>query len=114
MSPRRLLPASSFHSHGVMGDALEVITEPSAKRSGAAKVNAAMVALRRLIPTDPKDRKLSKLETLRLAAGYITHLSAVRVRSGENAQEPNTVCTPFCVFCITERRSARCTTGTQQ
>lgn len=30
--------------------------------------------LRTLIPTEPKDRKLSKIETLRLASSYIAHL----------------------------------------
>jgi hypothetical protein len=30
--------------------------------------------LRTLIPTEPADRKLSKIETLRLASSYISHL----------------------------------------
>lgn len=30
-----------------------------------------------MIPTEPLDRKLSKIETLRLAHSYIEHLSAV-------------------------------------
>ncbi|XP_075748275.1 transcription factor 15-like [Rhipicephalus microplus] len=89
-----------------MADVPVTTNEPSAKRSGAAAVNAAMVTLRQLIPTEPKDRKLSKLETLRLAAVYIRHLSATQLQVGENA------CTPtVCVFCITERRSACCTAG---
>ncbi|OWA54116.1 hypothetical protein BV898_18533 [Hypsibius exemplaris] len=37
-------------------------------------INAAFVDLRSLIPTEPRDRKLSKIETLQLAAGYILHL----------------------------------------
>ncbi|XP_046143440.1 basic helix-loop-helix transcription factor scleraxis-like isoform X3 [Osmia bicornis bicornis] len=36
-------------------------------------------ALRTLIPTEPADRKLSKIETLRLASSYISHLGAVLV-----------------------------------
>uniref|UniRef100_M3Z2K6 Transcription factor 15 n=1 Tax=Mustela putorius furo TaxID=9669 RepID=M3Z2K6_MUSPF len=34
-------------------------------------------ALRTLIPTEPVDRKLSKIETLRLASSYIAHLANV-------------------------------------
>ena len=31
---------------------------------------------RELIPTEPVDRKLSKIETLRLATSYIEHLAS--------------------------------------
>ncbi|XP_026327643.1 transcription factor 15 [Hyposmocoma kahamanoa] len=37
-------------------------------------VNTAFNTLRLLIPTEPPDRKLSKIEILRLAGSYITHL----------------------------------------
>ena len=37
-------------------------------------VNSAFLLLRTLIPTEPADRKLSKIETLRLASSYISHL----------------------------------------
>lgn len=37
-------------------------------------VNSAFTTLRTLIPTEPADRKLSKIETLRLASSYISHL----------------------------------------
>ena len=37
-------------------------------------VNGAFHHLRGLIPTEPVDRKLSKIETLRLATSYIEHL----------------------------------------
>ncbi|XP_055643103.1 basic helix-loop-helix transcription factor scleraxis-like [Toxorhynchites rutilus septentrionalis] len=40
-------------------------------------VNSAFSNLRMLIPTEPKNRKLSKIETLRLAKSYISHLIAV-------------------------------------
>lgn len=40
-------------------------------------VNSAFNTLRLLIPTEPKNRKLSKIETLRLAKSYIAHLKAV-------------------------------------
>ncbi|XP_054927258.1 uncharacterized protein [Dermacentor andersoni] len=101
----------AFHVYGTMGDAPEVLAGRPTKRGGVAAVNAAMTALRQLIPTEPKDRRLSKVETLRLAAGYIAHLSASRVQNDGGVPRPN--CAPFCVFCVTERRSARCSAGTQ-
>ncbi|XP_022234184.2 transcription factor 15 [Drosophila obscura] len=39
-------------------------------------VNAAYEALRSMIPTEPMNRKLSKIEIIRLASSYITHLSS--------------------------------------
>lgn len=42
-------------------------------------VNSAFVSLRQLIPTEPKTRKLSKIETLRLAHSYIEHLVAMLI-----------------------------------
>lgn len=42
-------------------------------------VNSAFISLRELIPTEPKTRKLSKIETLRLAKSYIEHLAAMLV-----------------------------------
>lgn len=42
-------------------------------------VNSAFTTLRLLIPTEPKNRKLSKIETLRLAKSYIAHLGAILV-----------------------------------
>lgn len=41
-----------------------------------SSVNSAFSTLRLLIPTEPKNRKLSKIETLRLAKSYISHLHA--------------------------------------
>ncbi|XP_058064270.1 transcription factor 15-like [Anopheles bellator] len=46
-------------------------------------VNSAFNTLRQLIPTEPINRKLSKIETLRLAKSYISHLLAVLV-TGSN------------------------------
>lgn len=45
-------------------------------QSSLFSVNSAFNTLRLLIPTEPKNRKLSKIETLRLAKSYIFHLSA--------------------------------------
>lgn len=42
-------------------------------------MNSAYISLRELIPTEPKNRKLSKIETLRLAKSYIEHLAAMLV-----------------------------------
>ncbi|XP_066995428.1 transcription factor 21 isoform X2 [Anabrus simplex] len=44
------------------------------ERGPCLSVNSAFMALRMLIPTEPADRKLSKIETLRLASSYISHL----------------------------------------
>lgn len=44
------------------------------ERVRTENVNAGFDNLRRLIPTDPEDRKLSKIEVLRLASSYINHL----------------------------------------
>lgn len=48
-------------------------------QSSLCSVNTAFSVLRTLIPTEPADRKLSKIETLRLASSYISHLGAVLV-----------------------------------
>jgi hypothetical protein len=48
-------------------------------QSSLLSVNSAFNTLRLLIPTEPKNRKLSKIETLRLAKSYISHLSATLV-----------------------------------
>lgn len=47
------------------------------ERDRTHSVNTAFTALRTLIPTEPADRKLSKIETLRLASSYIAHLANV-------------------------------------
>lgn len=62
---------------------VEARSHPSKPKRGQANkrervrtenVNAGFENLRRLIPTDPGDRKLSKIEVLRLATSYIQHL----------------------------------------
>lgn len=90
------------------------------ERHRTQNVNTAFTALRTLIPTEPVDRKLSKIETLRLASSYIAHLANVLVvgdgrkdgqpclssvykevkkGSGEGKQ-PRTICT----FCLSNQR----------
>ncbi|XP_020802078.1 basic helix-loop-helix transcription factor scleraxis [Drosophila serrata] len=48
-------------------------------------VNAAYEALRNLIPTEPMNRKLSKIEIIRLAGSYITHLNST-LQTGTDGQ----------------------------
>ncbi|XP_070796353.1 transcription factor 15 [Pituophis catenifer annectens] len=56
------------------------------ERDRTQSVNTAFTALRTLIPTEPVDRKLSKIETLRLASSYISHLANVLLL-GEGCQD---------------------------
>lgn len=90
------------------------------ERDRTQSVNTAFTALRTLIPTDPVDRKLSKIETLRLASSYISHLANVLLvedgngdgqpclaavyaqgESGkQGGKQPRTICT----FCLSNQR----------
>ncbi|XP_029102188.1 transcription factor 15 [Scleropages formosus] len=90
------------------------------ERDRTQSVNTAFTALRTLIPTEPVDRKLSKIETLRLASSYISHLANVLLLGdgGEQGQpcvssvysaqgdahregkQPRTICT----FCLSNQR----------
>ncbi|CAH1968691.1 unnamed protein product [Acanthoscelides obtectus] len=85
------------------------------ERDRTHSVNTAFSTLRTLIPTEPKDRKLSKIETLRLASSYINHLGAqlmagpidqpcLRLQkpsSDDDSSRPHTVCT----FCIARKNN---------
>ena len=53
------------------------------ERGRTQSVNGAFIHLRGLIPTQPVDRKLSKIEILRLATSYIEHL-VNQLNSGKN------------------------------
>ena len=73
------------HPHGVSdSQPNEVMMSKDKERSNS--VNAAFSTLRMLIPTDPCDRKLSKIETLRLAKSYISHLHTVLTAGWEDDQ----------------------------
>ncbi|XP_074091335.1 basic helix-loop-helix transcription factor scleraxis-like [Macrotis lagotis] len=100
------------------------------ERDRTHSVNSAFSALRTLIPTEPADRKLSKIETLRLAASYISHLANVllcppEALGGAQARRPphylpclrgsdrgagggsyGTVAAPrpICTFCLSHQR----------
>ncbi|XP_015145347.2 transcription factor 15-like [Gallus gallus] len=73
------------------------------ERDRTHSVNTAFGALRTLIPTEPADRKLSKVETLRLASSYISHLANVLRLQSPAAPQP---CPqrPICTFCLSEQR----------
>ncbi|XP_053505210.1 heart- and neural crest derivatives-expressed protein 1-like [Ictalurus furcatus] len=51
--------------------------KPRAERRRSASLNTAFAELRELIPHVPADTKLSKIKTLRLATGYIAHLTDI-------------------------------------
>ncbi|CAJ1051969.1 transcription factor 15-like [Xyrichtys novacula] len=89
------------------------------ERYRTQNVNTAFTALRTLIPTEPVDRKLSKIETLRLASSYISHLANVlvvgdggedgppcvaavykEVKGRGEGKQPRTICT----FCLSNQR----------
>lgn len=88
------------------------------ERDRTQSVNTAFTALRTLIPTEPVDRKLSKIETLRLASSYISHLanvlllgegcedgqpcfSAIYGAKGDlDGKQPRSICT----FCLSNQR----------
>jgi len=55
------------------------------ERGRNQSVNGAFQVLRDLIPTENMDRKMSKIETLRLATKYILHLSAY-INSGRGVK----------------------------
>ena len=90
------------------------------ERTRTHSVNDGFVLLRNLIPTEPVNRKLSKIETLRLATSYIWHLNALLVNSYtsdiQSYQESlssrqlyYSTCTAgtdkVCTFCITFLRA---------
>lgn len=90
------------------------------ERDRTHSVNTAFSALRTLIPTEPADRKLSKIETLRLASSYIAHLANVLLLAESGGDGPP--CTrhrealvhgggssggalrPICTFCLGNQR----------
>ncbi|KAM9751345.1 transcription factor 15 [Menidia menidia] len=103
------------------GDTAVVMKQRSAanarERGRTQSVNTAFTALRTLIPTEPVDRKLSKIETLRLASSYISHLAnvlltgdagadgqpclgAVHAQGESGGKQPRTICT----FCLSNQR----------
>ncbi|XP_054479761.1 transcription factor 15 [Anoplopoma fimbria] len=90
------------------------------ERDRTHSVNTAFTALRTLIPTEPADRKLSKIETLRLASSYISHLANVLLlgedcRDGQPCLGYQSILhgaavlsaqslRPICTFCLSNQR----------
>ncbi|KAF5272008.1 hypothetical protein FQR65_LT04989 [Abscondita terminalis] len=78
------------------------------ERDRTHSVNTAFTTLRTLIPTEPKDRKLSKIETLRLASSYISHLGTQLIAG--SIEQPclrqiNEDRYQVCTFCIAHKKS---------
>ncbi|XP_032362486.1 transcription factor 15 [Etheostoma spectabile] len=86
------------------------------ERDRTHSVNTAFTALRTLIPTEPADRKLSKIETLRLASSYISHLANVLLLGEAADGQPclgyqserrgaaAPALRPICTFCLSNQR----------
>ncbi|XP_019732873.1 transcription factor 15-like isoform X2 [Hippocampus comes] len=90
------------------------------ERDRTHSVNTAFTTLRTLIPTEPADRKLSKVETLRLACSYISHLANVLMLGEESrdgqpclrhqagvhcpAQRSAPPLRAICTFCLSNQR----------
>ncbi|CAM2102247.1 transcription factor 15 [Lepidochelys kempii] len=88
------------------------------ERDRTQSVNTAFTALRTLIPTEPMDRKLSKIETLRLASSYISHLANVLLLGegcedgqpcfstiyGSKGELDNKQPRSICTFCLSNQR----------
>ena len=79
------------------------------KLSKTHSINSAFLDLRHLIPTDPVDRKLSKIETLQLASSYISHLRLTLQKTSipysDNLVFPTQErCPDSCTFCVQARK----------
>ena len=66
------------------------------ERTRTHNVNDGFITLRNLIPTDPPDRKLSKIETLRLASSYIWHLNSLLLNSPQQTEAMQSHGTDLC------------------
>lgn len=125
MDPRSHSPDNSNGSGGSSGqyDPSGGLKPPrnsanARERDRTHSVNTAFVTLRTMIPTEPADRKLSKIETLRLAASYIAHLSTVLMVGAEGVEQPcikhqammrgpagDSMPKPVCTFCLSAARN---------
>ena len=81
------------------------------ERTRTHNVNDVFITLGVLIPTDPPERKLSKIEILRLANKYIWHLNSLLLYSnntesnqtavGYNNYHYKSCSKDICTFCVT-------------
>ncbi|XP_064614164.1 transcription factor 15-like [Liolophura sinensis] len=116
-------PTSDANSYCRMspGGTMKPRTAANAReRDRTHSVNTAFVTLRTLIPTEPADRKLSKIETLRLATSYIAHLNTVLMVGSDCMDQPclkhhgllprmpppnpDSLPKPVCTFCLSASR----------
>ncbi|XP_049443479.1 T-cell acute lymphocytic leukemia protein 1 homolog [Epinephelus fuscoguttatus] len=74
---QRWTPCELALGHGSGPQVVRRVSTNSRERWRQQNVNGAFTELRRLIPTHPPDRKLSKNEILRLALRYINFLEQV-------------------------------------
>ncbi|XP_050059918.1 transcription factor 15-like [Aphis gossypii] len=74
------------------------------ERDRTQSVNSAFDVLRAMIPIDPPDRKLSKIETLQLATKYISHLSQILTPGNDSEQEHSFY--DVCIFCLTNKTNS--------
>lgn len=90
-APRR---SSSASESDTLGEDCDDLTKKQQRRAAANTrertrmhtVNSAFEMLRKLVPAYPTNRKLSKIETLRLACSYIEDLSALLREQQQRAQ----------------------------
>ncbi|XP_049311049.1 transcription factor 15 isoform X1 [Bactrocera dorsalis] len=113
--PQSISPAHSDVSNG--SESGKPRQEVNARERSRTQrfVNSAFTTLRSLIPTEPCDRKLSKIEILRLAKSYIAHLDAVIMTGNsdrpcanytsqlrcENMMSSDKPRSTICTFCAT-------------
>ncbi|XP_029660716.1 uncharacterized protein LOC115234104 isoform X2 [Formica exsecta] len=86
------------------------------ERQRTQSLNEAFAALRRIIPTLPSD-KLSKIQTLKLAARYIDFLFHVLRYSADNSESTENIAKGYCKLTVPtahylERRSRIVSVGT--
>lgn len=116
-SPDNSTSGSQFDTSGLGGKPPRN-TANARERDRTHSVNTAFMTLRTMIPTEPADRKLSKIETLRLAASYIAHLSTVLMVGAEGVDQPcikhqtmmrgaggDSMPKPVCTFCLSAARN---------
>lgn len=84
--PNRAVRVTNAARSRAAGGAIGRVHSASERERGRAElVNTAFARLRSLIPTEPPERRLSKIEVLRLARTYINHLAADLHSDGELA-----------------------------
>lgn len=108
----QMADSSAYHRSGQQQVFVPRSSANARERDRTHSVNSAFLTLRTLIPTEPADRKLSKIETLRLATSYISHLHTVLMVGLESGDQPcirhqgalaaqgRRGATPICTFCL--------------